>query len=111
MSDELHALISPDLLMPEDDLEAQGKLITVSVRTTMGAHYVFPDMLVDHIQETLLALNTQSDKVMLRNISGCMLIMPARIIESFHRVSKAPAEDKIHESAPQYGLSLLWSKP
>ena len=70
---------------PEEAPKAQDLMVVV-LMTRMGAQYIMPDVLQDHLNEFIRQIDWartsgQADaQVVLRNLSGVVMAMPFRIL-------------------------------
>ena len=86
----------------------RSQLVHVVFETSMSAYYTFPDLTQEMFTELLQQLDVRSEQVIVRNISGAMLVLPLRIIK---RVSLLEIDEgaRIHATSPHGGMSELWS--
>ena len=57
-----------------------GELHPLRVVTTLDAIYEFPDMLDFHVQELMANLEHPTERIVIRNVSEEVLMLPFRII-------------------------------
>lgn len=55
---------------------------TLWLRTKLGTMYYMPDMLSSDIDHALRQLDAPMEEIAIRNISGVIMVIPKRIIQS-----------------------------
>lgn len=63
-----------------DQQEPRAVLHFLQIVTTMNAPYCIPDVLDEHLQELLENLEHPTEKIVIRNVSDAVLVIPFRII-------------------------------
>ena len=64
----------------------ETNLNTIGVITKLGARYLVPDVTPEMFDELMKQIDLRAEKIILRNVSDAMLVLPYRIIESIIHV-------------------------
>jgi hypothetical protein len=93
-----------DGIKTQERQEPRSALHLLQIVTTMDACYEFPDMLDEHLQELLENLENPTEKIVIRNVSDVVLVIPFRIISRVEIVEGARGRDGEDE------INVIWRR-